>query len=41
VLAVVVAFLMSRVTEARTDDIRRWLARRLAGQVVAARKLAQ
>jgi peptidoglycan/LPS O-acetylase OafA/YrhL len=40
-LAVLVALLMSRVTEARTDDIRRWLARRLSSRVVVARKLAQ
>ena len=40
-LAVSVAFLMSRGTEARTDDIRHWLARRLAGRFVVARKLAQ
>ena len=41
-LAVLMAFLISRVTEARTDDIRHWLARRLSGRrVVVARKLAQ
>ena len=40
-LAILVAFLMSRVSEARTDDIRRWLARRLAGRAVVARNLAQ
>ena len=41
VLAVFVAFLVSRFTEARTDDIRHWLERRLAGRAVIARKLAQ
>jgi peptidoglycan/LPS O-acetylase OafA/YrhL len=40
-LAILVAFLVSRFTEARTGDIRHWLARLLAGQLIAARKLAQ
>ena len=40
-LAIAVAFLMSLITEARTDDIRHWLARRLSGRVVVARKLTQ
>jgi peptidoglycan/LPS O-acetylase OafA/YrhL len=40
-LAVAVAFLMSRLTEARTDVIRHWVGRRLAGRAVVARKLAR